>query len=129
MSVGNAALALDYWQEAITTNPDDPQIPISAAVSALRHNEPDLAVTLLEPSLSAFSDSAPLRRILATAYYRLGDYRSSQVALQQALSLDKSSALSYFLMGCTMVKLGETTAAEGYFRQARRLNPKYAVRR
>ncbi len=45
--------------------------------------------------------------MLGAAYYRTGDYKSSQVALQQALSLDKSSALSYLLMGCTLAKLGQ----------------------
>jgi Flp pilus assembly protein TadD len=110
-------------------NPHDPQIPIAAAVSALRRNQPDVAVALLEPSLKRFAESAALRRILGAAYYRLGDYESSQVVLQQALSLDKSSALSYFLMGCTLAKLGQTAAAETHFRQARRLDARYGIRR
>lgn len=129
MSVGNRELALACFREAISLNPHDPQIPISAAVSALEHNQPDVAVSLLEPSREVFADSAAIRRILATAYYRLGDYQSSQVALQQALSLDNSSALSYFLMGSTMVKLGQPAVAERHFRQARALDPRYAPRR
>ncbi|MFH1920456.1 MAG: tetratricopeptide repeat protein, partial [Planctomycetota bacterium] len=126
---GRKDLALAHFREAIALEPHDPQIPISAAVSALRHNHPDVAVTLLEPSREAFADSAAIRRILGTAYYRLGDYESSQVALQQALSLDKSSALSYFLMGCTLVKLGQPAVAETHFRQARTLDPRYALGR
>lgn len=129
MSNGTGALALAYFQEAMALNPDDPQIPISAAISALRHNQPDVAVVLLEPLLDRFPDSAVACRILGAAHYRLGDYESSQVALQQALSLDKSSALSYFLMGCTLVKLGRSAAAETHLRQAGRLDPKYALRR
>ncbi|MFH1265409.1 MAG: tetratricopeptide repeat protein [Planctomycetota bacterium] len=126
---GRKDLALAHFREAIALEPHDPQIPISAAVSALRHNHPDVAVTLLEPSREAFADSAAIRRILGTAYYRLGDYESSQVALHQALSLDKSSALSYFLMGCTLVKLGQPAVAETHFRQARTLDPRYALGR
>jgi len=129
MSKGMGALALAYFQQATALKPDDPQIPISAAISALRHNQPDVAVVLLEPSLERFPDSAAACRILGAAHYRLGDYESSQVTLQQALSLDKSSALSYFLMGCTLVKLGRPAAAETHFRQAGRLDPKYALRR
>ena len=129
MSEGMGALALAYFQDAMALKPDDPQIPISAAVSALQHNQPDVAVVLLEPLLETFPDSAAIRRILGAAHYRLGDYESSQVALRQALSLDKSSALSYFLMGCTLVKLGRQAAAETQFRQAGRLDPKYALRR
>jgi tetratricopeptide (TPR) repeat protein len=129
MSAENRPLALARFREAMAMNPHDPQIPISAAVSALRRNQPDVAVALLEPSLKRFAESAALRRILGAAYYRLGDYESSQVVLQQALSLDKSSALSYFLMGCTLAKLGQTAAAETHFRQARRLDARYGIRR
>jgi len=117
-----------FW-EAAALKPDDPQIPISAAVSSLRHNQPEVAIELLEPAVVAFPDSAALQRILGTAYYRRGDYKSSQLALQQALSLDKSSALSYFLLGCTLVKLGQSEAAETCFRQARVIDPRYATRR
>ena len=129
MSDGTIALAFAYFREAMALKPDDPRIPISAAISALRHNQPEVAVVLLEPLLEVFADSAAIRRILGAAYYRLGDYESSQVVLQQALSLDKSSGLSYFLMGCTLAKLGQLTAAETHFCQARRLDPRYAFRR
>jgi tetratricopeptide (TPR) repeat protein len=127
MSAGDRPLALACFREAMALNPHDPQIPISAATAALRHNQPDVAVALLEPALERFADSAVLRRVLGAAYYRLGDYQSSQVVLQQALSLDKSSALSYFLLGCSLAKLGQTAAAETHFRQARRLDARYGV--
>lgn len=129
MSDGTTALAFDYFREAMALKPGDPQIPISAATSALGHNQPEVAVALLEPLLEVFADSAAIRRLLGAAYYRLGDYESSQVVLQQALSLDKSSGLSYFLMGCTLAKLGRLTAAETHFSQARRLDPRFAFRR
>ena len=125
LAQGAVALAFAYFREAMAIDPHDPQIPTSAAVSALRHNQPDLAVSLLEPLLEAFPDSPAIRRILGAAHYRLGDYQSSQVVLQQALSLDNSNALSYFLMGCTLVKLGQPAVAATYFRQARRLDPRY----
>jgi hypothetical protein len=107
-------------------NPNDPQVPISAAVAALRDGNPELAIDLLEPALGVCAESAALYRILGTAYYRRGDFHASQVTLQQALSLDKSSALSYFLMGCTLAKLGRLEAAEEHFRRAAAIDPKYA---
>lgn len=129
IAAGSVEVGRAYFWEAAALRPDDPQIPISAAVSSLRHNQPEVAVELLEPAVAAFPDSAALQRILGTAYYRRGDYKSSQLALQQALSLDKSSALSYFLLGCTLVKLGQSEAAETCFRQARVIDPRYAARR
>ena len=129
IAAGSVEVGQAYFWEAAALRPDDPQIPISAAVSSLRHNQPEVAVELLEPAVAAFPDSAALQRILGTAYYRRGDYKSSQLALQHALSLDKSSALSYFLLGCTLVKLGQSEAAETCFRQARVIDPRYAAQR
>jgi tetratricopeptide (TPR) repeat protein len=123
---GMEALAFAYFHEALDIEPHDPQIGLSAAACALEHNQPALAVSLLEPLLGVFPDSVAVRRILGAAYYRLGEYARSQVVLQQALSLDKSDALSYFLMGSTLVKLGQSAAAEANFRQAQRLDPRYA---
>jgi tetratricopeptide (TPR) repeat protein len=122
---GEAALA--HFQKKAADSPDNPQIPIAAALAALRDDRPELAIELLAAAERRSADSAQLYRILGVAYYRLGDYQSSQVALRQALSLDKSSALSYFLMGCTLSKLGQFESAEAHLRQARTMNPRYAV--
>jgi tetratricopeptide (TPR) repeat protein len=139
---GRAALAegsgdgsVAYFRQAAAVRPDDPQIPITAAMAALRGERPDVAVELLRPdhpedgARRRLGGSAQLYRVLGVAYYRLGDYRSSEVALRQALSLDKSSALSYLLMGCTLSKLGQFESAEAYLRQARTINPRYTVQR
>jgi predicted Zn-dependent protease len=124
---GSLPTALEQFRRAITTKPDNPQIPISAAAVSLRANHPDLAVELLTPAAQQFPNSAAIHRMLGAALYRTGDYKSSQVALQQALSLDKSSALSYLLLGCTLAKLGQNESAEANFRQARTLDPRYSV--
>lgn len=142
LAEGAPETALVRFQEAAAVCPNNPQIPISAAMAALRHNQPDLAVELLRPVAvggvcgchappphQGSSASAQAYRILGVAYYRLGDCPSSQVALQKALSLDKSSPLSYFLMGCTLAKLGRFESAEAHFRQAQAIDPRYAVRR
>jgi tetratricopeptide (TPR) repeat protein len=115
-------------EEAVAANPHDPQIPISAAVAALQCNEPDVAIALVTRAIRRFPQMAAFYRILATAHYRRGEYAASQTALAQALSLDKSSALSYFLMGCTLTKLGQTAAAAEHFRRAERIDPSFAVR-
>jgi len=124
-----------YFRQAAAIRPNDPQIPIAAAMAALRADCPEVAVELLRPAGGtgvtpvAGRAAAQLYRILGVAYYRLEDYQSSEVALRQALSLDKSSALSYLLMGCTLSKLGQFESAEAHLRQARTINPRYSVRR
>lgn len=124
---GSSPKALDFFRQAAATKPENPQIPISAAAAALRANHPEVAVELLTPVAKQFPKSAGVFRMLGAAHYRLGDYKSSQVAIQQALSLDKSSALSYLLMGCTLAKLGQAEAAEAHFREARALDPRYRL--
>jgi tetratricopeptide (TPR) repeat protein len=127
LAEGSPRAAIEHFRQAVATKPDNPQIVISAAAAALRAQQPALAVELLVPAAKQFSSSAAVHRMLGAAYYRTGDYKSSQVALQQALSLDKSSALSYLLMGYTLAKLGRNDAAEAHFRQASTLDPKYRV--
>jgi len=120
----NSDKALADLQNTLADNPNDPQILIFAAVSALRSNQPDLAVKLIEEQLSSFPKSATLRQALATAYYRLGNYSATQVVLQQALSLDNSNGLSYFLMGCTLAKLEKFDDAKEYFSRAKAIDPR-----
>jgi len=127
LAEGNAALARRCCLQAVASQPDNPQIPLTAAVDCLRANQPRLAVELLVPAAGRFPRSAAIHRALGAAYYRSGDYKSSQVALQQSLSLDKSSALSYLLMGYTLAKLGQSEAADSHIRQARQLDAKYRV--
>ncbi|MEN6450449.1 MAG: tetratricopeptide repeat protein [Thermoguttaceae bacterium] len=129
LAADSPQVAIDCFRQAVAAKPDNPQIPLSAAAAALRANRPEMAVELLAAAAKQFPTCAAIHRMLGAAYYRAGDYPSSQLALQQALSLDKSSALSYLLMGCTLAKLGQQQAAENHFRQARTLDPRYTVTR
>jgi predicted Zn-dependent protease len=113
---------------ALPTNPNDPQNPISAATAALRNNEPARALELLATARRQSPNSAAVHRIFGVAHYRLGDYESSQVSLQQALSLDNSAAVTYFLLGCTQAKLGQLESADANFRKARAIDPTYSKR-
>jgi tetratricopeptide (TPR) repeat protein len=121
---GDVQRARDLLTKVVSLEPNTPQVPIRAAVLALRHRQPQLAVFVLQPLEKQFSDSAPFFRTLGTAYYRQADYRRAQSALQQALSLDNSNALAYVLMGCTLEKLGQNEAAATHLEQAARLDPR-----
>jgi len=123
------AAAPVFYDEAVGPSPGDPNVALRAAVDSLRHNRPDLAVELLAPFQGASVRSPSLPLTLGMAYYRLGDYRSAQLSLQQALSLDRSRALTYLLMGYTLAKLGQGESAEAHLRQARTLDPRYGAAR
>lgn len=118
--------ALAAVETDLTNNPNDPQIPISATVAALEANQPETAASIARLGIAFHPSCAGLHRTLGAALYRTGKYASSQVALQQALSLDNSSALSYFLMGCVSDKLGDAEAAQTHFARATELDPTIA---
>ena len=113
---------------AAEARPDDQQIPLDGAVYALRQNRPEMAVTIVSAALQHIPDSAPLYRMLGMAYYRQGDFNAAQLSLGRAISLDKSNALAYFLMGTTLTQLGDAEAARKQFDEAARLDPRYGQR-
>jgi Tfp pilus assembly protein PilF len=121
-------LAALCFRRAIECNPQNPQIPLSAAAFALKHREAKMAVEILAPAAKAFPDSAPVFRCLGLAHLRNGDLAAAQKDLEKSLLLDKSCALSYFLMACTLTKLGHLEAADANFRQAEAIDPRYVVR-
>ena len=121
--------ALIHWEAAIQSEPDNQHIPIASCVYLIRLGRFKGAAILAETALHRFKASPSLLRILGTAQLLGGDFYQSQVACQQALSLDNSSALSYFLLGCTLLQLGQPDQAHWHFQQAQRLDPRFSEQR
>ncbi|MHB8903097.1 MAG: tetratricopeptide repeat protein [Thermoguttaceae bacterium] len=115
-------------EQDLIDSPNDPQVAISAAVAALEANQAETSASIARLGIAFHPSCAGLHRTLGAALYRTGNYRSSQVALQEALSLDKSAALSYFLMGCVLEKLGDTESARAQMARAAELDPSLANR-
>ena len=103
----------------------DARQAVTRAADALRNDHPQSAVDLASDALVRHPKSASLYRVLGASQYRLGNYAAAQVAIAQALSLDKSDALAYFLMGSTLARLGQSEAAERQFAEAARLDPRF----
>jgi Flp pilus assembly protein TadD len=116
---------LAAFYRAASAHPDDQQIPLDAAVYSLRQDRPEAAIAIATAGLQNFPDSPALYRVLGMAQYRHGDFAAARVSLGRALSLDKSNALAYFLMGSTLARLGEADAARKQFDKAARLDPRY----
>jgi tetratricopeptide (TPR) repeat protein len=126
LSQKDAAAAHAAVEDLAAAAPDNPQIRIKAAVIALRHENADLAAEIATAATLRFPKSAEAFRILGTAHYRLRQYSAAQSALASALTLDGKSALSNFLMGCTLNKLGKAEAAASHFARAAELDPRFA---
>jgi tetratricopeptide (TPR) repeat protein len=128
LAAGAPHSAQSYFQRALQAAPGDEKLALSIAVLALRHDQPELAIELATQALEHHPRSAALYRVVGTAQYRLDHWKAAQVALQQAIHLDNAQALSYFLMGCTLSKLGQPDAADWNYRQARQLDARYALK-
>lgn len=129
LSEGDPTAAAEWFRQAIIRSPNEPRVILLAATAALRYEQPELAAQLLKAAATRFSQQAAIHQTLGLACYRLGDYSAAQDALNKALLLDKSNALSYFLMGCTLAKAGQPDAAEHYLRQAEAIDPRWTTRR
>jgi tetratricopeptide (TPR) repeat protein len=125
----NVDAARDAFMEAIRQDRKNSQTAVTAAVAALKNEQPELALQLATFALETLPRSAGLHRVHGTAAYKLGRFAEAEAALRQSLSLDNSQALSYFLLGSVQSRLGKTEAADGQFRHAARLDRRYAVRR
>ena len=110
----------------LAENPHDPQIATWCGMITLRHHHPHWTAGILRPAYERFPAYSPLCRVLATAEYRLGNYAAAVSVLQRAVQLDNTDALSYFLLGCALSKLGEHQAASLYWSEAARLSPQFA---
>ncbi|MBX7167602.1 MAG: tetratricopeptide repeat protein [Pirellulales bacterium] len=129
LSLAQVDAARAAFDRAIEAAPDDPQIPISVAVEALRAGQTGLARDYLQAATARHAEQARLHELLGLVYYRRGELSAAQVSLQQALSLDNTRALSYFLLGSTLAKSGDHAAAEREFREAARRDRRFAVSR
>jgi Tfp pilus assembly protein PilF len=125
---GSPTMAADFFRQAAAGDPGNPQIPIMAATCALKHNEARMAAEILASAARSFPRSAAVFRCLAIAHLRMQDFAAAKVDSEQAIALDKSSALAYYTLGCTLTNLGQREAADSNFRQAAALDPRYAAR-
>lgn len=114
---------------AMTRRPKDSQLVIDAAVQSLKYEQPELALELAERGRKNFPRSAALARLEGTAAYQLGRYPEAERALRQSLSLDNSQGLTYFLLGSVLNRLGDSEAAERHFRDAARLDRRFATKK
>lgn len=119
-----AAAAL---RQAALHDPSNRHIALAAAVMAIRHNQPRLAVERIEALPPHLAQSVPLQLALGTAWYRLGDDARAEAAFRRAIDLDNTHPLSYFLLGCTLKRRGAAKDAEAAWAQAARLDVHFAM--
>jgi protein O-GlcNAc transferase len=107
----------------------DIETTLQAATAALERNAPEESIRLLSAALKDAPDDVRLLRTLGASHYRRGEYGRAQVVLAKAVSLDATDPLSYFLLGATLRRMGQTTDADRHLATAAKLDPRYATSR
>jgi tetratricopeptide (TPR) repeat protein len=112
---------------AASTNPQIRQSPLRESVVALAQGDTEAAIAAAQRGLAESSaQPSALYRVMGAAHYRRGEFQTAQGELAQALSLDNTDALSYFLMSATLEKLNEHEAAAGFRAEAARLDARFS---
>jgi len=123
LASGAPQAAASLCREVYAAKPNDPNIRVTCAAMLIKHNEPERALPLLRAAVVKFPTHAGLCRLLAVALYRVGSYDDAVARFERAVSLDKSDALSYFLLGIALDKVGRPTEARRNYGVASRLDP------
>ena len=121
--------ALTLLRKAGELEPQNTAIPLAASIHLLRMEKPDAAIVLLEAAAERLPKTSAILRGLGAAYLQAGDLQAAQVVLQQAISLDSSDALAYFLVGQVLQLQGRTADASAAMRTAAQLDPRYGDQR
>ena len=117
------------FEAAFAADSENTRIRCDAALKSLQSEQPELARSIAREGARKFPQSAGLHRLHGMAALRLGHNQEAEAALRQSLSLDNSQALTYFLLGSVLDRLGKTDSAQWHLRQAAKLDGRYAVRR
>lgn len=129
LGLGQTDAARASFEAAFAADSENTRLRSDAALQSLQSEQPELARTIAREGARKFPQSAGLHRLHGMAALRLGHNQEAEAALRQSLSLDNSQALTYFLLGSVLDRLGKTDSAQWHLRQAAKLDGRYAVRR
>ena len=127
LAAGDLSQAAVLLHDAVHAEPQNQQLPYSTSVALLRGGHAPLAVDLLEAAVTLHPRHVHLQRLHGAALIEAERFAEAQVALQQALSLDNSSALTYFLLGISLEAQGQAEAARLHRLQATKLDPRFSA--
>jgi tetratricopeptide (TPR) repeat protein len=94
-TAGDAAGAVDAWQEAIDLAPDDPALYSALAELFLEHRTPAPAVAVLSTAAARFPENAGLAGMLGLAHYSAGETDKALDAFLRAMDLAPDEEASY----------------------------------
>ncbi len=120
---GNYKAALDYYQKATETNPDDPDTWRGLGSCYIGLNEPDQAIEAFEQSIAAAPDNAAGYFLLALYYKVLEQYQLEIPSLLRVISIDPQNVQARFELAEAYGQLNATDSQIDAYKKILELKP------
>jgi tetratricopeptide (TPR) repeat protein len=119
------AEAVAEYRKTLELKPGLYEAELNAGIVLLRQKNPAEALPLLEEAAGDKPQEFRPRYYLAEAQLQTGDFGKAEESYKLAIALDAKSAGAQLGMAQVLVQQGRIAEADGYFRQAAQLEPKY----
>jgi tetratricopeptide (TPR) repeat protein len=117
--------AVAEYRKTLELKPGLYEAELNAGIVLLRQKNPAGALPLLEEAAGHKPREFRPRYYLAEAQLQTGDFGKAEESYKLAMALDAKSAGAQLGMAQVLVQQGRIAEADGYFRQAAQLEPKY----
>lgn len=122
--VGELGRAQRYFELAAQANPGDPRVGTAAALVRIARGKVDEGIADLS-RLAAASKDTYADLALVSVMARRGDYPAAMKAADSLVAKDGNRALSHFVRGDVLVRMGDISAAIASFQRALEIDPVY----
>ncbi len=120
--IDNAITTLAKIQE-IDANFNTASEYTNLARLALKYNQPDRALSLVQNALTLQPDLVEAHFYLALTFATIGKFREAFFSFQELISIAPNYAPAYYEMGILSAKLSKWEEAEAFFQAGRTLDP------
>jgi tetratricopeptide (TPR) repeat protein len=128
LRVGSSDIALDYLQRVLSGTPRDEIAAwarINAAAFAVRRNDPENAINLLEAATDIDTGISLAYINLSAAHYRLRDFDTALEVVDAALEADPKNPFLLNNRGFLLLQTNQVDEALENFRAALKIDPQF----
>ena len=125
LEAGDAAKAVELFNQALALNPTLPEAQLNLANALLLSSQPDKAIEQAQRVLLVDQNSAAAHYVIGCAYLRLGKAEEALKALQQSQKIDPAVTALNFQLGLAHERLGHNDEAIQQFQTATEFEPEH----
>lgn len=123
--------AIDAFQQALTKDPDQPNIWANLADAQFKNNQADKAIESYQKAITIKPDDAGLYQNMGVIYGKMNKVAEADAAFQKAATLaaalnPQQAAVNFYNQGATYVNAGKSEEATAAFKKAVEADVNYA---